>query len=293
LEESNKKEGAVMSKSGEEKMREYEKRLRETTISTTRVSGSGKVNIPGMGEMRISGSGYVSPEEIRISGSGYLPGGIKVERIKCSGSVSIGGDIESVEAQFSGSASVAGSVNAKHLSASGSFRAEGHAKGESMRFSGSCRIRNEIKLEDSLIAHGSLTVLGNVTAQKLVELSGCFDIDGKLTTSTFKAELSRSTSHIKNGIQADYVDVRKREKVEGFVLFGIPIFGKRFREGKLSTTDIVGKEQVYLENVSCNNLTGKDITIGEGCEIKGKIRYSGTIEIHPTAKLSNTPEKVC
>jgi cytoskeletal protein CcmA (bactofilin family) len=281
-----------MNKSGEERMREYEKRLRETTIPTTRVSGSGKVNIPGIGEMRISGSGYVSPEEIRISGSGYLPGGIKVGQIRCSGSVSIGGDIIADEMRFSGSASVAGSVHSKSLSASGSFKAEGDAEGGSMRFSGSCKIGNDIRLEDSLIAHGSLRVLGNVTVQRLVELNGCFDVSGKLTTSDFKAELSRSRSHIKNGVQADYVDVRKRRKVEGFVLFGFPIFGRRFREGKLSTTDIVGKEEVYLENVFCDNVSGKDVTIGEGCEIKGKVSYSDTIEVHPSAKLSNPPEKV-
>jgi len=281
-----------MNKSGEERMKEYEKRLRETAIPTTRVSGSGRVNIPGIGEMRIAGSGHVSPEEIRISGSGYIPGGIRVERIGCSGSVSIGGDIEADEMRFSGSASISGSVHSKNLSASGSFKAEGDAKGVSMRFSGSCRIGSEVTLEDSLVVHGSLTVLGNVTTEKLVELIGCFDVDGKLKTGTFKAELRRSKSHIKNGIQADYVDIRKRDKIEGIVLFGFPIFGKRFREGRLTTTDIVGKEEVYLENVVCNNITGKNVTIGEGCEIKGKVHYFGAIEVHPTAKLSNPPEKI-
>lgn len=281
-----------MGKSGEERRREYEKRLRETAIPTIRIGGSGKVNIPGIGEMRISGSGHVSPEEIKISGSGSLPGGIKVGRIKGSGSVSIGGDIEADEMRFSGSASVAGSVNSSSLSSSGSFKAEGEARGGFMRFSGSCKIGKEIQLEDSLVVHGSLTVLGNVTVGKLVELNGRFDIGGKLVASTFRAELSRSRSHIRNGVQADSVDVRKRGKFEGIVLFGFPIFGKGFREGELSTTDIVGTGEVYIENVFCDNVTGKDVTIGDGCQIKGMVRYSKTIRVSPTAKVEKSPIKV-
>lgn len=273
-------------------MREYEKRLRRMVIQPTRLSGSSRVNIPGIGEIRVSGSGYVSAEEIKISGSGHLPGGVKVGRISCSGSVSIGGDIETEEARFAGSASIDGSINSKNLSASGSFKAEGDAKGGSMRFAGSCKIGNDVTLEDSLIAHGSLTVLGNVTAKRLVELSGCFDIGGKLTTGHFEAELRRSRSHIRDGIQADYVNIRKRGKVGGLVILGFPIFGRRIRGGRLCTTHIVGKEKVYLENVVCDNVTGKHVIIGEGCEVKGRVKYSDTVEVHPEAVLSKPPERV-
>jgi hypothetical protein len=35
-------------------MKEYEKKLRETAIPTTRVSGAGKVHIEGIGDIRIS-----------------------------------------------------------------------------------------------------------------------------------------------------------------------------------------------------------------------------------------------
>ena len=273
-------------------MREYEKGSRETEMPTTRIIGSGKVDIPGIGEIRIAGAGYVSSEEIRVNGSGRLPGGIKVGRVKSSGSISIGGDIEADEMRFSGSASIMGSVSAENLTASGSFEAEGGATGGSMRVSGSCKIGDEIKLEDSLIAHGSLSVQGDVDARNLVELDGCFDIDGKLTTKAFEAELSRSESHIRQGIQADNVDVRKGGGDEEFVLFGLPIFVERLSEGELITTDIVGREKVCLENVRCDNVTGKDVIIGEGCEIRGKVRYSGTIEVHPTAKVQSPPEKI-
>ncbi|MCD6263038.1 polymer-forming cytoskeletal protein, partial [Candidatus Bathyarchaeota archaeon] len=145
-----------MRRSGEERMREYEKRLRESEIPTTRISGSGRVDLPGLGEVDISGSGYISPEEIRVSGSGRLPGGLRVKRIMCSGSVTVGGDVEAEEMTFSGSASILGSVHAERLSASGSFKTGGGLRGGSMRFSGSCRIGSDAQLEGSLVLHGSL-----------------------------------------------------------------------------------------------------------------------------------------
>lgn len=277
-------------KSGKDKMREYEEAFKKTAIPTTRVSGSGKVHIEGIGEVFISGSGFVSPEEIRISGSGRLPGGIKVGKLSCSGSVTVDGDIEAEETRFSGSASIAGNVTAKTLSASGSFLAEGNARGGAMRFSGSCRILGEVELEDFLQASGSLRVSGDVKARHSVELHGRFTVGGKVVTENFEAELARQESRIRRGIEAVNVEIRKRE-FRGLVVFGIPVFGWFSRKGKLSTSDITAKGKVFIENVYCENVTGKDVIIGEGCIIKGKVKYSGEISVHQNAKLAHAPEK--
>jgi len=276
--------------SGEERMSEYDKRLRETAIPTTRVSGSGRVHIEGVGDIRISGSGYVSPEEIKISGSGSLPGGIKSGRIVCAGSVLIEGDAEAEEMSFSGSGSIAGNAKAKVLSASGSLSIGGELKGSLMKVAGSVKVGKRIVLEDTLRVHGSLRVLGDVEAKNMVELYGRFDVSGKVATESFEAELSRLESHVRNGIEANNVSIRKKG-VEGLVLFGIPIIGRIVRDGKLYTTDIVAKERVYLENVCCDNVSGKDVTIGEECIIKGTVKYSETISVDPRAKLSNSPKK--
>jgi cytoskeletal protein CcmA (bactofilin family) len=276
--------------SGEEKLSEYDKRLRETVIPTTHVSGSGKVHIEGIGDIRISGSGFVSPEEIKISGSGSLPSGIKSRRIVCAGSVIIEGDGEAEEMSFSGSGSIAGDAKAKVLSASGSLSIGGEVKGSLMKVAGSVKVGRRIELEDSLRVHGSIRVLGDVEARNMVELYGRFDVSGKVITESFEAELSRHESHVRNGIEASNVSVKKKG-VEGLVLFGIPIIGRIVRAGKLYTSNIVAKERVHLENVCCDNVSGKDVTIGEGCIIKGTVKYSETISVHPEAKLSNPPKK--
>jgi cytoskeletal protein CcmA (bactofilin family) len=283
------KEGKALS--GSKKMMEYEKRLRETGIPTTRVRGSGKVHIEGMGDVRISGSGFVSPEEIRISGSGSLPGGLKTGRISCSGSVSIDGSAETEEMRFAGSASVAGDIKVKRLSASGSLSVGGDVKGDLVKVAGSCRINGQAELEDTLHVHGSFKVSGDVKAKNMVELHGRFDVNGKIVTRNFEAELrSRLESHVRNGVEAVNVSVEKR-RVEDITFFGIPIFGRVFRKGKLYTTDIVAEERVYLENVCCDNVYGGEVIIGEGCVIKGKVEYSESISLHPESKLANPPEK--
>ncbi|RLI42195.1 hypothetical protein DRO69_10660 [Candidatus Bathyarchaeota archaeon] len=275
--------------SGKERMKEYEKKLCEMKIPTTKVSGSGKVHIEGIGNIQISGSGFISPEEIRISGSGRLPGGLNVGRITCSGSVSIGGNIEAEEIKISGSGSIVGNVRTKAFSAAGSVSINGWVKGSVMKVAGSCTIGGAAELTNTLRAHGSLKVLGDVKAKSLVELHGSFDIDGKVITENFDAELRRSDSHIKNGIEAVNVSVKKKE-VEGLVIFGFPILGRIFRSGKLYTTNIKG-EEVHLENVSCQDICGKNVIIGEGCIIKGKVKYSKFISVNSEANLANPPEK--
>ncbi len=277
-------------------MRRYEEELGTQTIPSTRVGGSGRVGVPGFGEVRISGSGYVSPEEIRVSGSGRLPGGLTVGRLISSGSVSVAGEIRAREVRLSGSAGVRGDVHAGSLRASGSFGAEGGASGGSMRFSGSAKIGKGIDIEGGLVAHGFLRAGGDVKAGS-VELVGSFDIDGNITTETFTADLRRDRSHVEGSIRANVVDVRRGAGSgspsfgERLLAYGLRMFG-RGEEGELHARDIAGRESVHLENVICENVSGGEVTIGEGCKVRGRILYTGSLEVHPEAEVRSRPEKV-
>jgi cytoskeletal protein CcmA (bactofilin family) len=279
--------------SGDEKMEAYEKKLRETTsIPTQQISGSGKVHIEGIGEVHIAGSGFVSPEEIRISGTGSLPGGLKVQKIRGAGAVSIEGDVEAEDIDLSGEASVKGNIITKTLTASGSLVVHEHVKGDLVKSAGACSVGKGIDLKDALRACGSLRVLGDVKATNVVSLNGKFDIEGKVTTKDFEANLSRSESHVSEGVQAVNVDVKKRS-AEGMVILGIPILRRLFpHEGRLHTTDIVAKETVGIENVSCESVQGRDVAIGKGCIVTRKVQYSNSISVHPSTKIAIQPEKI-
>lgn len=276
---------------GEEKMREYEKELRRMSIPTTHVSGSGKVYINGIGDIYIAGSGFISSQEIKVGGSCRLPGGLKVEKMEGAGNVSIEGDVEAEEMIFAGSVFVAGNIKTKTLTVSGSLSVDGEVRGSLLKAAGSCKIGDSVELENTLQCHGSLRVLGDVRSGKSVELHGKFNIDGKIMTESFNAQLNRHDSHARGGIEAVNIDI-KRKSVEGLVISIAPIFGVFSRRGKLYTSSVIAKERAYLENVCCENVVGKDVVIGEGCIVNGSVKYSNFVFVHSEAKLANPPVKV-
>jgi cytoskeletal protein CcmA (bactofilin family) len=260
---------------GKERMRRYEEAMRGGVIPTTKLAGSGRVQIPGVGEIKVAGSGYISQEEIKISGSGRLPGSLRVGRLKASGSLRVEGDIEAEDMKISGSALIEGSVKAERLEASGSIEVGGGAQGGEIRLSGTSRINGEVHLENSLTSHGSLRVGGDVKAEERIELKGAFRIEGKVSTKVFEAELRRSESHIRDGIKAQEINIYRA--LEG--------------GGPLKTRGITG-DRIRLEKVTCKDITGGDLYVGEGCEVTGKVRYWRSLKVHPDARLRHPPEKI-
>lgn len=280
-----------MGKSGAERMKEYERRLAEDAIPTTTISGSGSFSIPGLGEGRVSGRGSISPEEIKVSGSSQLPGGIRVGSITTSGSSTIRGDLEASRMRFSGSTTIHGALMFDHLEGSGSLRTGGGARGESMHVSGSCNIDGGVELDERLVSAGSFSVKGNLVSKGSVEFDGSLDIEGKIEAESLEVRLSRHRSHVDEGIKADDVDIRKGSRYDRIPSFLARVVGKRRGEGELVTTDIQGRAEVYLENVKCDNVAGGKVTIGEGCEIRGTVRYTESVEINPNARLENKPQQ--
>lgn len=280
-----------MGKSSADRMKEYEKKLAEDAIPTTTISGFGRFSIPGLGEGQIAGTSRISPEEINVSGSSQLPGGIRVVSVTTSGSSTIRGDLEASRMKFSGSTIINGALVFGHLEGSGSLIAGEGARGDSMRVSGSCKIDGDVELEEGLIVHGSLSTKGNVVSKGSMELDGSFDVDGKIEAETFEARLSRYRSRVDEGIKADTIDIRKGSRFDRLPRFAARLLGMGRGEGELVTTDIHGRDEVYLENVTCDNVTGGKVTIDEGCEIRGTVRYTESVEVHPDARLENTPQQ--
>jgi cytoskeletal protein CcmA (bactofilin family) len=272
------------------RMEEYERRLAEDAIPTTTVSGFGRFNIPSLGEGQVAGMGRISPEKIIVSGSSQLPGGIRVGSVTTSGSSTIRGDLEASRIKFSGSTVIHGTLVFSQLEGSGSMRTGGSIRGDSMRFSGSCKIDGDVELEEGLIVYGSLSAKGNVALKGSADLDGSFDIEGKIEAETFGARLSRYRSHVDEGISADTIDIRKGSRFDRLPRLATMLLGRGRGEGELVTTDIHGRAEVYLENVTCDNVTGGDVTVGEGCEVRGRVRYTGSVEVHPNAVVHNPPE---
>ena len=247
-------------------------------IPTSKISGSGRLTVPGHGIFKISGSGRISPESIKTSGSSKIPGGLKVGEVKTSGSTTIEGDIEAEFIKISGSATVEGSVKCEEIDKSGSLRIERNLTCKSAQFSGSTTIGGFGRFEEELRSSGSLRVGGDMDSDGRIRFSGSIKVDGKVTAKSFMGRLGRKDSKVQRGIEADFIEIEPgRDNWRG--------------EGILVTTDIVGKE-VTLENVECDNVTGDKVTILPGCRIRGKIQYRESVKVDPGTKMESEPEKI-
>ena len=247
-------------------------------IPTSKISGSGRLTVPGHGIFKISGSGRISPELIKTSGSSKIPGGLKVGEVKVSGSSTIEGDIETEYMIISGSSKVEGDLTCVDLEKSGSLRIDGNLKCRTAQMSGSTKIGGTTSIERELKNSGSIKFGNDVHSDGHIRLSGGFEVHGKLSAKSFEARIGRKESFIHSGIEADYIEVREhRENWRG--------------EGVLIATDIVGDE-VILEYVECDNVTGNKVTILPGCRIKGKIKYRESVNVDPKTRMDSEPEKI-
>ncbi len=246
-------------------------------IPTSKISGSGRLTVPGHGVFKISGSGRISPEYIKTSGSSKIPGGLSIGEVKVSGSSTVEGDLNVEIMKVSGSAKVEGSLTCEELEKSGSLKVDKDINCKAAEFSGSTGIGGHGRFEKLLRSSGSIKFGDDLTSEGSIRFSGAMKVDGRVTAKSFEARLGRKESFIREGIEAEFIDIR-------------PGRNNWSDEGYLVTSDIVGDE-IILENVECHNVTGRNITIGYGCRIKGKITYKDQIKVEPKARLEYEPEK--
>jgi len=253
--------------------------LEYSDIPATRISGSGRVTLQGFGTVKVSGSGSISPERISMSGSSTLPGGLHIGELKISGSSRVEGEVHADRMEFSGSASIDGDAHFEHLRKSGSLSIEGGVYGNTMRVSGSTTIRGDAEIADELRSSGSIRVEGGIESKGFVELRGAFEVRGRVKARHFEGRLGKRLSVAEEGIEADVVDVE-------------PLPRDWDREGELRTKDIVGVEEVTIENVECENIRGGRVVIHGGCRVNGKVEYTESIDVSPNSYLAQEPVKI-
>jgi cytoskeletal protein CcmA (bactofilin family) len=183
---------------------------------------------------------------------------------------------------FRGSAHIEGNAKFRDLDKSGSMSIDGDANGGTMIVKGSTNVKGSIKLEETMEAHGSLKVKGDVEAGNQFEYSGAIDIGGKVATDKFIAKMNGGDSYVEKGVKARAVEIALSEWRSN-----------RWRNEELfKTNDIEAEDEVYLENVVCTNVTGGEVEIGPGCEIKGTVSYRDSIKVSSGSQLRNDPIKI-
>ena len=238
-------------------------------------------------DMHIAGSGNIPSGEYRkisVSGSGRLIGKVRCVSFSAAGS-SKGEDIECAESfKMSGSSGFSGNVEAKNIKISGSFGCGGEliAK-ENLSASGSIKCEKSIKCEQ-LTAAGALKV-EDIEAER-VKVSGTVNCVGLINAESIEIKFERGINIGSIGGSKIVIAAKKRIKF----LKRLPFFSSLKKAVCVNVNSSVEGDEVSLEYVTCPRVTGRDVTIGRGCNID-LVQYSENIEISPKAKVGKA-EKI-
>lgn len=228
-------------------------------------------------DMRIAGSGNIPAGEydvIKISGSGRLVGQVKCSSLHVSGSahgdaIECWGDV-----RISGSAHFGGDVTSGSLYVSGAAHCGATVTvTHEVKLSGGSRCAGNLKCSELYVA-GALDAEQNIEAET-ARIHGSIVCDGLLNAEDIEIEIEKNAkSRIGSiGCSKLLVELRSGHK-----------FFKRRTNGILTVKTEIEGDEIEIEYVVCPRVSGRCVTVGEGCEIE-LLQYSEKYEIHEKAKV--------
>ena len=234
-------------------------------------------------DMKISGSGNIPSgeyENIAVSGSAKLYGNIKCKSFSTAG-VSRGVSIDCSESlKTAGAASFTGNISAKTISSSGTLSCDGDTTAEGkISCAGSAKISGNVKCEQISVG-GSMKLAKDLEAEK-ISVQGSIECDGLMNAEEIDIKAQGRVSLGSVGGSKINISVRKAKRF----FASLSIFSGVVKNAVVKTS--VEGDEIFLEYVNCPRVTGRIVTIGDGCKID-LVQYSETIEISPTAKIGRT-----
>lgn len=235
-------------------------------------------------DIKISGSGHIAAgeyENIRISGSGQLKGFVRCENLHVSGSA-IGAELVCKnELHVSGSGRFSKAIQARNMSISGSFSCAGSlTASEKITCSGGIKCEDNVKCA-TLSVSGGLSVSGDVEAET-ISVRGHLNCDGLINAEelTIESNEEMQIGSIGGSKIAIYRHVNAKTP------FRLPLLSSLLKSfhGTVFVRAAIKGDTIALEDVTAPRVSGREVAIGEGCEIE-LVQYSEKIEVSPNAKV--------
>jgi len=232
-------------------------------------------------------------EKVAIAGSGKISGGV-YESIRIAGTAKINGDVEAKTIKIAGSCRIDGSAKAEELSIAGTCKVTGSVVADEMKTAGSSFVERDVKA-DIFKCAGSQKIGGRLSA-KYARISGSCRVGGDVEADKF---ISEGSFKIAGLLSADEIDIRLGGNSRAREIGGERISVRRKSDGWLPEiikwaiggwgagileTDLIEGDQVSLEWTRAKAVHGKQIVIGEGCEIE-RVEYSESLEVDDSAKV--------
>lgn len=229
-------------------------------------------------------------------------------RISIAGSGSVGGGTYT-DVHVSGSGRVIDAIETDTLRVSGTLVAEAPVKAGNVRVSGAATCLKDLQA-DTVGVSGALTCGGSLTTEKLnvsgsvevaerlsggtIEITGEVKVGGDCEVERFK---SRGGFTVGGLLSADTVDVKMYGRCSAGEIGGESIEVRIYRnplqslaaalgfgERTVLETQSVEGDRVYLERTKARTVRGRDVELGEGCEID-LVEYSGELRQAADAKV--------
>ncbi len=238
--------------------------------------------------MKIKGKGNIPTgeyEKIEIDGKALLSGQVACSSFESKGRVSgeelsCGGEL-----RVQGRAAFSGEVTAREVHGGGrlSFGA--------LKASERITLRGRVRVEKTLQTKW-LATLGHFTVDGEIEVRGLTAL-GRIEAGAVRAESCRV--HFSDGGAMDSVAADRIELMPRYIdhVFRWDRLIRRFiawTRGIFRVATSVEGDTVTLGRVVCPLVTGRTVTVGDGCEIE-LVRYSEKVEISKLAKVGRV-EKI-
>ena len=231
-------------------------------------------------DMTISGSGIIGAGEynkIRISGSGRAEGLIRCESFHCSGAFSGSADIECTnEIHASGAFKNTGTIKANEFSVSGSAKNEAALTADVVKVSGGFKVGGKLKAVELRVS-GGLSVNGDIEVEN-ARITGGISCYGLINAEVFYLDTSGSNYSHAESVGGSRITV-ENSRTKGLIE---KLFGSR--KGCFEVSESIEGDEISLENTRAKTVTGRNVIIGEGCEID-LVRYTESADISPDAKI--------
>ncbi|WP_434655059.1 hypothetical protein [Thermoanaerobacterium thermosaccharolyticum] len=203
---------------------------------------------------------------VSVVGNGIFNSSVDCAYIKATGDCTINGDLKTVSGVVAGSIAIKGSLSADIFKVAGNVTVDGDTSIKNLITHGNVTIKGNISSE-KIDANSHFTIEGNCNSEiftsnsivmKLNGLLNADDIDIQIYGSNFVREIGGEKIVIKRGSESIF----KRLK-----LIKSLILSHDMCKGNL-TTDVIEGDEIYLEYTTAKVVRGKNVTIGEGCNIE-------------------------
>ncbi|PHO07670.1 hypothetical protein BFT35_05170 [Thermoanaerobacterium thermosaccharolyticum] len=203
---------------------------------------------------------------VSVVGNEIFNSSVDCVYIKVAGDCTINGDLKTASGVVAGDINIKGSLSADMLKVAGNMTVDGDKSIKNLITHGNTTINGNISSE-KIDANGYFTVKGNCNSEvfksksivlKLNGLLNADDIDIQIYGSNFVREIGGEKIVIKRGSESIF----KRLK-----LIKSLILSHDMCKGNL-TTDVIEGDEIYLEYTTAKVVRGKNVTIGEGCNIE-------------------------